>query len=1068
MFLSDLSIKRPVLSTMMILALVVLGLFSFRRLGIDLFPNVEFPFVGIQTNYPGASPEAVEREVTKKIEEAVNSVEGVKEITSTSAEGYSLIFIQFRLNAKVQDALADVRAKVDGIRLDLPKEIDPPVISRYSATSMPIMSFSLQGEGWPLRDLTRLAEENISRRLENISGVGGVDVVGGVRREVHALLIPDRMNALGVSPDMVIAAIQRENADIPAGRVEKGAREDLVRIKGRIREPRDFGQIVVTTLGGTPVHLDDLARVEDAQQEERDVALVDGKRTVAIDIRKVSGGNTVQIADQVNAAVADLNRTLPAGVKLAVIRDNSVWIRHSVEDVRKTLVEGAILTVLVVFLFLNSWRSTVITGLTLPVSVIAAFLAIYAFGFTLNMMTLMALSLVIGILIDDAIVVRENIVRHLERGEDHFTAARKGTSEIGFAVASTSLSIVAVFVPVAFMGGIVGRMFYAFGITVTCAVLVSLFVSFTLDPMLSSRWYDPQAEGHDQHGPVGRTLQKFNRWFEKVTQRYRGIIRWALAHRLLTTGIAAASLAIALAIPMVGLVGGQFMPTSDDEETGVGIDTPVGSSLSYTEAKARDIVRYLKTLPEVAYCYTTIGGPAYSNAVNRGLVFVKLTPKRERHRSQRDIEGLIRRELPRFKGVTARILLLGMFGSGGQAPILLNLQGPNLAELERLSGEVMTAVRDVPGLVELKSTLDEKKPEWVVNVDRGLAADLGLSVGQIGTSLRPVLAGQKAGDWEDETGLAHDVVVRLAPEFRTSLADLVRVPIATARVEPGTGRPVMVPLGQVATLQRGGAPSQIDHRNLERVATIEGNYEGRPLTDVSNAVTARIKALQLPPGYRFNFGGEQADFVETVGYILESLLIAVLFVYLILAAQFGSFTQPLAIMFSLPLSLFGVTLALAIMRSTFNIMSMIGVIMLMGLVTKNAILLVDFANQARARGTDREQALVDAGQLRLRPIVMTTLAMIFGMLPTALALGAGSEFRAPMAYAIIGGLITSTLLTLIVVPVAYAYLDDFSTWFGGFALRYTKSPTEYAAIVAQRGRPAAGKPEETPESATGA
>jgi len=380
----------------------------------------------------------------------------------------------------------------------------------------------------------------------------------------------------------------------------------------------------------------------------------------------------------------------------------------------------------------------------------------------------------------------------------------------------------------------------------------------------------------------------------------------------------------------------------------------------------------------------------------------------------------------------------------------------------------MAAVRDVPGLVELKSTLEEKKPEWVVNVDRSLAADLGLSVGQVGMSLRPALAGQKAGDWEDETGLAHDVVVRLAPEFRTSLADLVRVPIATAQVEPRTGQPVMVPLGQVATLQRGGAPSQIDHRNLERVATIEGNYEGRPLTDVSNAVTARIKALKLPPGYRFNFGGEQQDFVETVGYILESLLIAVLFVYLILAAQFGSFTQPLAIMFSLPLSLFGVTLALALMRSTFNIMSMIGVIMLMGLVTKNAILLVDFANQARARGTDRAQALVDAGQLRLRPIVMTTLAMIFGMLPTALALGAGSEFRAPMAYAIIGGLITSTLLTLVVVPVAYAYLDDFSTWFGSFAMRFTKSPGEYAEYLAQRGKPAKRGPEEAPEPTTGA
>jgi HAE1 family hydrophobic/amphiphilic exporter-1 len=1063
MFLSDLSIKRPVLATMMILALVVLGLFSFRRLGIDLWPNIEFPFVGIRTTYPGASPEAVEREVTKKIEEAVNSVEGIKEITSTSAEGASFIFIQFRLGVRVQDALADVRAKVDGIRMDLPKDIDPPVIARYSTTSFPIMSFSIQGPGWSLRDLTRLAEETVSRRIENIQGVGGVDVVGGVRREIHALLLPDRMNALGISPDMVVAALQRENADVPAGRVEKGAREDLVRIKGRIQDPRDFAHVTIATRNGTPVHLDDVARIEDSQEEERDAALVDGQRAVAIDIRKVPGGNTVQIADEVNRVVAELNRTLPAGVKLASLRDNSVWIRHSVEDVRLTLIEGALLTVLIVFVFLNSWRSTVITGLTLPVSVISAFLAIYAFGFTLNMMTLMALSLVIGILIDDAIVVRENIVRHLERGEDHFGAARAGTSEIGFAVLATSLSIIAVFVPVAFMGGIVGRFFYAFGITVTFAVAVSLFTSFTLDPMLSSRWYDPQAEGHDQHGFVGRNLQRFNRWFEEVGERYRGAIRWALRHRMLTSGIAAVSFLVALALPMSGVVGGQFAPNSDEEETGVGIDTPVGSSLSYTEAKAQEIVRWLKTQPEVLYTYTTIGGESQNNAVNKGFVFVKMTPKHSRHRTQQMFEADIRRVLPRFTGANARVLQMGMFG-GGQAPIQLNIQGPNLDELERLSHQATAAIRDVPGLVELKSTLEEKKPEWVVSVNRDLAADVGLSVGQVAGSLRTILSGQKAGDWEDETGLSHDVVVRLAPEYRTSLADLQRVPVATAQVDRRTGQPVMVPLGQVATFAAGGAPSQIDRRNLERVATIEGNYQGRALTQVSNEATARLKALKLPPGYRFNFGGEQADFVETVGYILESLIIAVVFVYLILASQFGSFTQPLAIMFSLPLSLFGVTVGLALTRGTFNIMSMIGVIMLMGLVTKNAILLVDFANKARERGSDRTQALVDAGRLRLRPIVMTTLAMIFGMLPTALALGAGSEFRAPMAIAVIGGLITSTLLTLVVVPVAYTFLDDFSGWVGAYVRRWTSAPAEAEEEAAPRRRPKpAREPEPEPE-----
>jgi HAE1 family hydrophobic/amphiphilic exporter-1 len=1071
MFLSDLSIKRPVLATMMIAGLVVLGLFSYHRLAIDAWPNVELPFVGIQTRYPGASPEAVEREVTKKIEEAINSTEGIKQVQSVSTEGYSMIFIQFKLGVKVMNALADVRAKVDGIRLDLPREIDPPVISRYDVQGLPIMSFSVRGRGWAMRDLTRLAEETISRRMENIEGVGSVSVVGGLRREIHALLLPDRMNALGVSPDMVVAALQRENADVPAGRVEKGAREDLVRIKGRIRDPRDFAQVVITTRAGQSIHLSDVARLEDAQEEERDVAFVDGERAVAVEVRKVSGGNTVQIADEVKRAMAELNRTLPGGVQLEMITDNSVWIRHSVDDVQKTLLEGGLLTILIVFLFLNSWRSTVITGLTLPISVISAFLAIYAFRFTLNMMTLMALSLVIGILIDDAIVVRENIVRHLERGEDHFTAARKGTSEIGFAVLATSLSIIAVFVPVAFMGGIVGRFFYAFGITVAFAVLVSLFVSFTVDPMLSSRWYDPDAEGRAHHGPVGRLLERFNGGFAALGVRYRGLIRWALAHRGLTVAIASLSFVLALALPMAGLVGGQFMPKSDEEETGVGIDTPVGSSLAYTERKAMEVVSYLRTQPEVRYCYTTIGGAQHNNSVNKGLIYVKLSPKNERRRSQQQFETAIRTQLPRFQGVTARVLLLGMFGQGGVAPIQLNLQGPNLDELQRLSDQALAAVRDVPGLVELKSTLEQKKPEWVVDVDRQLAANVGLSVGAVGTSLRPVLAGEKAGNWEDENGLAHDVVVRLAPEFRTSQADLARIPVATGQVDRATGQPVMVPLGQVATLRYGGAPNQIDRRDLERVATIEANYQGRPLTDVVRDVQARLGRMQLPPGYRFDFGGEQEDFVETVNYMTESLLLAVVFIYLILASQFGSLTQPLAIMFSLPLALFGVSLGLAVTRSTFNMMSMVGIIMLMGLVTKNAILLVDMANQARARGRERTEALVEAGQLRLRPIVMTTLAMIFGMIPTALALGSGSEFRAPMAYAVIGGLITSTLLTLVVVPVVYAYLDDFSGWFGQFAMRLTKSPAEYAEYMAKRGKrvpaPGHGEPEEGAQAPQG-
>ncbi len=1046
MFLSDLSIKRPVLATMMMLALVVLGLFSYRRLNIDQFPDVAFPFLVIQTRYTGASPESVEREVTKKIEESVNTVEGVKQIQSTSTEGFSTIFVQFNLGTKVMDAQADVRAKIDGIRQDLPKDIDPPVISRANPSDQPIFVLSVQGPDWSLRDLTRLADEVVSRRIENISGVGNVSLVGGLKREIHVLLLPDRMNALGVSPDMVASAVQRENGDVPAGRVERGSAEQLVRVAGKIRDPRDFAKLIVTTRGGIPVRLGQIARIEDAQKEERDAAYVNGTRAVALEVRKTSGANTVEVADGVRQMMGELNRTLPHGVSLATIQDNSTWIRNSVDDVQKTLLEGAFLTVLIVFLFLNSWRSTVITGLTLPVSVIASFLAIYAFGFTLNIMTLMALSLAIGILIDDAIVVRENIVRHVERGEDHYTAARSGTAEIGFAVLATTFSVIAVFVPVAFMKGIVGRFFFPFGITVAFAVLVSLFVSFTLDPMLSSLWYDPQAEGGARRGPIGRALTRFNDSFHGLGQRYRRVIAWALDHRLTTMGIAALAFVAAMSLFALGLVGGQFMPSSDNEQTALSIETPVGSSIAYTSDKALEISRYVRAQPEVALAYTTIGGAQQNEAVNKGQIYVKLTPKSKRKRTQQELEADLRKALPRFQGVTARIVELGAAG-GSQSPIQLHLEGAELVRLQEISDQTLRAIRDVPGLVDLRSSLEGRKPEFAVEVNRDLAADVGLSVGAVGSALRPVLAGEKAGTWEDETGLAHDVVVRLAPEARQTESDIARIPLASSQIDRRTGVPVMVPLAQVASIRLAGAPNEIKRLDLERVATIEGNYQGRPLTDVSRDVQARLTKLALPPGYRFDFGGEQKDFIETVGYILESLTLAVVFIYLILASQFGSFLQPLAIMLSLPLSLIGVMLGLMLTRGTFNIMSMIGVIMLMGLVTKNAILLIDFANKARGAGRDRRDALIDAGELRLRPIVMTTLAMSFGMLPPALALGAGSEFRAPMAHAVIGGLITSTLLTLVVVPVVYTYLDDFGSWVGHLVKQWTGAPEPQAAEV---------------------
>jgi HAE1 family hydrophobic/amphiphilic exporter-1 len=502
----------------------------------------------------------------------------------------------------------------------------------------------------------------------------------------------------------------------------------------------------------------------------------------------------------------------------------------------------------------------------------------------------------------------------------------------------------------------------------------------------------------------------------------------------------------AISLFALGLVGGQFMPNSDNEQTALSIETPIGSSVGYTSGKALELAHYLNGRPEVALTYATVGGAQQNNAVNKGQIFVKLTPKSARKRTQQELETDLRKALPQFQGVTARVVQLGAAG-GGRAPIELNLEGAELARLQEMSDRAISAIRDVPGLVDLHSSLEGRKPELAVDVNRDLAADVGLSVGVIGDALRPVLAGEKAGTWEDETGLAHDVVVRLAPEARQTATDVARIPLASSQVDRKTGTPVMVPLGQVADIHLGGAPNEIDRLDLDRVATIEGNYQNRSLTEVAQDLRIRLARLQLPPGYRFDFGGEQKDFMETVGYILESLTLAIVFIYLILASQFGSFLQPLAIMLSLPLSLIGVMLGLMVTRGTFNIMSMIGVIMLMGLVTKNAILLIDFANKARIRGADRRQALIDAGELRLRPIVMTTLAMIFGMLPTALALGAGSEFRAPMAHAVIGGLITSTLLTLVVVPVVYTYLDDFGSWAGALVKQWTGAPEAHPAEV---------------------
>jgi HAE1 family hydrophobic/amphiphilic exporter-1 len=1020
MFLSDVSIKRPVFATMLMLALVTLGLFSYRRLAIDEWPDVSFPFIAVQTVYPGASPETVERDVTRRIEEAVNPISGVKNLTSTSLEGLSTIFIEFELNVDEMDAQQDVRAKIETIRDVLPEEIDNPLVMRFDPADQPIVSLALRSETRSLRELTNLADETIRKDLEAVDGVGQVNLVGAEKRAVVVELDPERLAARAVAVGQVMATLASENLEIPAGRLELGPGEQLVRVSGRIREPRDFERLVVDTRGGVPIRIGDLGTVLDDAEEPRSAALMNGAPAIGINVLKVSKANTVEVADAVKQAVRRLGDRIPADVTLTVVRDNSVWIRDSVEDVRTTILLGAVLTVFVVFTFLNSWRSTVITGLTLPVSIIASFVALYAFGYTLNTMTLMALSLATGILIDDAIVVRENIVRHVGLGEGHKDAARRGTSEIGLAVLATTLSTLCVFIPVAFMGGIVGKFFREFGVTVAFAVAVSLFVSFTLDPMLSSVWYDPVAEGHVGRGPLGRLLERFNQGFVGLGRRYRGLVGWALSHRVWTLVIAGASFIAALAL--FPLIGGSFMPIADIEELTVVIKTPVGSSLDYTRGRAREVSTLLRSYPEVAYTYETIAG-GFMAQVNQADIYVKLTPKGERDRSQQELQRALRRDLAGLSGITVSVLESGGF-TGAEKPIQIYVKGDQIDELRRISNAVLDVARRTPGAIEAESGLEEDRPEVRVDLRRDLASEVGLGVGVVAGALRPVFSGDKASTWEDPSGEQHDVIVRLPRGARESMEQLGRVPFPAGGYDALTGAPGVVRLQHVASITPSSSPQKVERRDMKRVVWVQANYDGRSLTEVSRDIERGIEKIPMPAGYSVKLGGETEAFRETVGYILESLVLAIIFIYLVLASEFGSFLQPLAIMLSVPLSMVGVLVMLLLTGTTFNIMSMIGLILLMGLVTKNAILLIDFANQARARGADRRQALIDAGQIRLRPIVMTTLAMIFGMLPLALALGSGAEFRAPMARAVIGGLITSTLLTLVVIPVVYTLVDD--------------------------------------------
>jgi multidrug efflux pump subunit AcrB len=1053
---------------MVMVGIVVLGLFSYARLRVEQMPDVTLPFMQVLTIYPGASPEVVESDVSKPLEYAVNTVSGVKRIYSNSREGQSQVFVEFRQGTEITRAIQDARDKIALVRSGFPRDVkDPQVLRVDIEDNRPTVSLAVLSPTVELRELTSLTDQTIVKVLENIPGVAQVDVNGRVTRQILIQIKPSALTSLGIGVDQVMTAVQNANQDVPAGRITRGHNDSVVRVEGKIKDPAQFSRIIVAQQGGGPVYLSQVADVIDGEKELDSISRINGRPSITIDIRKAQDANIIETGRGITAALESLKSRLPADVEVRLVYSQADQVQMSVDRVKSTILEGALLTILIVFLFLHSWRSTIITGLTLPIAVIATFIALYAFGFTLNMMTLMALSLCIGLLIDDAIVVRENIVRHLGMGKSHVAAAREGTDEIGLAVMATTFAIIAVFVPIAFMKGIVGQFFFQFGLTVAVAVLVSLFVSFTLDPMLSSVWRDPPGSRFSRVPWLGRFMDRIENVVEWVHAVYGRLLEWAISDTRRRLYVPAVGLWAAIrtrqwsalkprwatisnrgivlwtalliffgSFALLPLIGKEFSPQVDESFISLRLNTPVGTSLEFTDGKVREVEEALKRFPEIVLTMTSVGT---QDGRNYARVNLKLTSRGERARSQKDLERAIRDTLKPIPGIELAV--------GYDRPIWVNLLGPDPDTLKQLINEFAAKVAKVPGIADMETSEKAANPALSIRLNNDAAADLGISVQQVGATVRPLLAGQTVTYWLGPDGQNYEVNVQLPRDGRRLASDVGNLYISTNKRGPD-GELRMVPLRQVAEIVETTSPQIIKRQDLQRRVALYASAEGRPSGNVGDDVEKIVKATTLPPGYRFAIAGQQEDTAESAAALLSSLGLAIIFIYLVLASQFASFTQPIAIMASLPFTLIGVLLALLLTGTTLNILSMIGFVMLMGLVTKNAILLVDFANRSRRGGAALHDALLSAGQVRLRPILMTTAAMIFGMLPLALGLGESGETQAPMGRAIIGGVITSTLLTLVVVPVIYTYLDRLTEWRKARRARHAASTAHTAAPAA--------------------
>ncbi len=1007
MFLSNFSIRRPVATVVIIIVLMALGLLALKKLRVNQIPDVEQPVLVANISYPGASPDTVEREVINRIEKSLLSISGVDEVRSTASESNARMVVIFHFNKNMIEAADDVRGAIAAVRHKLPTEIREPVIQRLDPSTQPIMQLALSAKQQSHAEISRLAEDQLADRFRGINGVAVVNVNGSLKRELTVFLRAEKLREYNVSVAEVVTALRNQNTTAPVGKVRGVLEDQSIRLVGRIEAPAGFGQVVIKRRGDELIRLAQVASIEDGFADLNSFSLRNGNANVGMSITRSREASTVSVANEVRKLTEEINKTLPPGTKLEVTQDGGKDAQNSLNNVIDALIFGAVLTVFVVYVFLNSWRSTLITALSLPTSVIAAFIAVWLCGFTLNFMSLLGLSLAIGVLIDDAIVVRENIVRHLERGVDRKTAALNGTAEIGLAVAATTFSIVAVFVPVAFMPGVSGEWFRPFGLTVVASVLVSLFISFTLDPMLSAYWGDPPGAHHAPRKGFSRLLERFNIWFDHQADRYGDVIAWALHHRRWMALFAVSSLVAALALHMK-FGGSSFLPTADNGILAIEVRTPASSSLAYARLKVEAAAALARSMKETV---------ATNSSVNSGggRVYVDIGKPKTRQRSHVEIAKELRGHVNRLVG--AEYAVLDDLNNGAAKPVQIRFTGTDTRKLLAITNDFMAKLREVPGAVDVGLSEQDPQDELKIELNRGLANALGISAADAAQALRVAFAGVEVGDWVDPTGEARDVAVRLHPDDRLDASNIERLPVAVA------GSTRLVPLEQIATVTMGKGPSQIQHAGGKRTISVAANVQGRASGEVTADAMKIARAIPFPPGFGLELAGASRDQQAVFGDMATALVGGVALMYLILVIQFGSFTAPIAVMVSLPLSLIGVVLALLMTGGTLNLMSFIGVIMLVGLVAKNAILLLDAARVEEARGVPREEALMHAGRKRLRPILMTTFALIAGMLPVAIGLGEGSEFYRPMAVAIIGGTITSTFLTLLVIPSFYDSIE---------------------------------------------